>query len=106
MAFHHASVGDTESASVSVPRTFAWVVFALTFGLLISDYMPRQARNAVFPLLKSEWVLSDAQLGMLGSIVSLMVGLLTISLSLRADRFITGRPGIFSGFFINARQSL
>ncbi|MNO35423.1 Hexuronate transporter [compost metagenome] len=87
MAFHHATVDDAAHVSVSVPRAFAWVVFALTFGLLISDYMSRQVLNAVFPLLKNEWALSDAQLGMLSSIVSVMVGLLTIPLSLLADRW-------------------
>ncbi|TDF80797.1 MFS transporter [Pseudomonas sp. H9] len=87
MAFHHAAVGDSADVSTSVPRTFAWVVFALTFGLLISDYMSRQVLNAVFPLLKVEWALSDAQLGMLSSIVSVMVGVLTIPLSLLADRW-------------------
>jgi len=30
---------------------YAWLVFALTFGLLISDYMARQVLSAVFPLL-------------------------------------------------------
>ncbi|MFK0088624.1 MFS transporter [Pseudomonas sp. NPDC090755] len=87
MAFHHATVGDGADVAVSAPRTFAWVVFALTFGLLISDYMSRQVLNAVFPLLKAEWALSDAQLGMLSSIVSVMVGVLTIPLSLLADRW-------------------
>ncbi|MNO74782.1 Hexuronate transporter [compost metagenome] len=87
MAFHHTTLGDTEGAIVSVPRTFAWVVFALTFGLLISDYMSRQVLNAVFPLLKSEWDLSDSQLGLLSGVVSVMVGLLTIPLSLLADRW-------------------
>ena len=53
MACHHATVGDCADVAVSVPRTFAWVVFALTFGLLISDYMSRQVLNAVFPLLKA-----------------------------------------------------
>ena len=69
-----------------VPR-YAWVVFALTFGLLISDYMARQVLNAVFPLLKAEWVLSDAQLGLLSGVVAIMVGLLTFPLSLVADRW-------------------
>jgi len=73
--------------SHSVPRRYAWVVFALTFGLLISDYMSRQVLNAVFPLLKVEWALSDSQLGLLSGIVALMVGLLTFPLSLLADRF-------------------
>ncbi|MDU6287139.1 MAG: MFS transporter, partial [Acinetobacter sp.] len=73
--------------SISIPRRYAWLVFALTFGLLISDYMSRQVLNAVFPLLKNEWLLSDSQLGLLSGIVALMVGLLTLPLSLMADRF-------------------
>ncbi|WP_433560489.1 MFS transporter [Nocardia sp. CA-151230] len=68
-------------------RIFPWVVFGLTFGLLLSDYMSRQVLSAVFPLLKSEWGLSDSQLGALTSVVALMVGLLTFPLSLLADRW-------------------
>jgi MFS family permease len=49
--------------------------------------MSRQVLNAVFPLLKTEWALSDGQLGLLSGIVALMVGLLTFPLSLMADRF-------------------
>jgi MFS family permease len=84
-------LGPLES-SVEAPvsgatRRYAWIVFALTFGLLISDYMSRQVLNAVFPLLKAEWGLSDARLGLLSGIVALMVGLLTFPLSLMADRW-------------------
>lgn len=86
MSLNHALPDDSEH-TVSVPRAYAWVIFALTFGLLISDYMSRQVLNAVFPLLKSEWLLSDYQLGLLSSIVALMVGLLTFPLSLLADRW-------------------
>src|SRR5688500_8861869 len=66
---------------------YGWIVFALSFGLLISDYMARQVLNAVFPLLKAEWALSDGQLGALSGVVALMVGLLTFPLSLLADRW-------------------
>lgn len=66
---------------------YAWLVFALSFGLLISDYMARQVLNAVFPLLKAEWSLTDAQLGLLSGVVAIMVGLLTFPLSLAADRW-------------------
>ncbi|VVQ20857.1 Hexuronate transporter [Pseudomonas fluorescens] len=86
MAYHH-TVDDAEDTSVGIPRKYAWAVFALTFGLLISDYMSRQVLNAVFPILKGEWALSDGQLGLLSGIVALMVGVLTIPLSLLADRF-------------------
>ncbi|WP_301364485.1 MFS transporter [Streptomyces xanthophaeus] len=63
------------------------MVFALSFGLLLSDYMSRQVLNAVFPMLKADWMLSDARLGSLSGIVALMVGLLTFPLSLLADRW-------------------
>lgn len=70
-----------------VSRPYALVVFALTFGLLLSDYMSRQVLNVVFPLLKVEWSLSDTQLGSLSSVVSIAVGLLAFPLSLVADRW-------------------
>ncbi|GAC1612951.1 MAG: MFS transporter [Novosphingobium sp.] len=66
---------------------YAWLVFALSFGLLICDYMARQVLNAVFPLLKAEWALDDARLGLLSGVVAVMVGLLTFPLSLAADRW-------------------
>jgi len=81
----HFAPGDTPVVMVS--RRYAWIIFALTFGLLISDYMSRQVLNAVFPLLKLEWQLTDAQLGSLSGIVALMVGLLTVPLSILADRW-------------------
>jgi MFS family permease len=77
--------GDSDLNSRAT--AYGWVVFALAFGLLISDYMARQVLNAVFPLLKAEWALSDAQLGWLSGVVALMVGLLTFPLSLLADRW-------------------
>lgn len=66
---------------------YGWAVFALSFGLLMSDHMARQVLNAVGPLLKVEWHLADAELASLSSIVALAVGLLTFPLSLAADRY-------------------
>ncbi|UHQ20044.1 MFS transporter [Lysobacter sp. KIS68-7] len=85
----HYSIPDAgnDDPGARIPRRYAWVVFALSFGLLLSDYMSRQVLNAVFPLLKHEWALSDARLGLLSGIVALMVGVLTFPLSLLADRF-------------------
>jgi len=74
-------------APASCSRRFRWLAFALIFGLLLSDYMSRQVLNAVFPQLKLEWALTDTQLGSLSSIVALMVGILTVPVSLMADRF-------------------
>ncbi|MDX9669067.1 MULTISPECIES: MFS transporter [unclassified Pseudomonas] len=84
---YHPIASDDAASDVGVARPYAWIVFALTFGLLISDYMSRQVLNAVFPMLKGDWALSDSQLGLLSGIVALMVGLLTFPLSLLADRF-------------------
>ncbi|MCX4095189.1 MFS transporter [Nocardia sp. alder85J] len=68
-------------------RWFPWVVYLLAFGLLLADYMSRQVLSAVFPYLKTEWGLSDSKLASLSSAVALMVGLLTLPLSLLADRW-------------------
>ncbi|MFV0644795.1 MAG: MFS transporter [Sphingomonadaceae bacterium] len=86
MAVHVSNEGSL-SGGPSRATLYSWIVFALSFGLLISDYMARQVLNAVFPLLKAEWDLSDAQLGLLTGIVAIMVGLLTFPLSLAADKW-------------------
>ncbi|MDM0113493.1 MFS transporter [Variovorax sp. J22R133] len=70
-----------------MPRLYAWSVFALTFGLMMSDYLSRQVIGAVIPALKLEWSLLDSQLAMLVSVVSLVVGVLTVPISLVADRW-------------------
>jgi predicted MFS family arabinose efflux permease len=70
---------------------FPWVVFTLTFALLLSDYMSRQVLSAVFPFLKAGWALTDTQLGALTSVVALTVGLLAVPLSLLGDRWGRGR---------------
>ncbi len=88
--------GPTESESLLGPspirsphrsRFFPGLVFGLTFALLLSDYMSRQVLAAVFPLLKSEWGLTDTELGTLNSVVSLAVGLLAVPLSVLGDKF-------------------
>ena len=84
------SVADADAYSADtarVPRAYAWAVFALSFGLMLSDYLSRQLIGAVFPSLKAEWALSDSQLGMLVSVVSFAVGLLCVPLSLVSDRW-------------------
>src|ERR671917_2894268 len=73
--------------STRARRVFPWVVFSLTFALLLSDYMSRQVLSAVFPFLKLEWALTDTQLGALTSVVALTVGLLAVPLSLLGDRW-------------------
>ncbi|MEU6263571.1 MFS transporter [Saccharopolyspora shandongensis] len=68
-------------------RIFPWAVFTLIFGLMMSDYMSRQVLGSVFPVLKVEWHLSDSQLAGLTSVVALLVGVLSLPMSLLADRW-------------------
>jgi MFS family permease len=88
MLLQHAEpmTGDISATKSDIPA-YAWVVCALTVGLLLSDYMSRQVLNAVFPFIKSAWNLSDTKLGSLSSVVALMVGVLTFPLSVLADRW-------------------
>ncbi|MEY9964258.1 MFS family permease [Streptacidiphilus sp. MAP12-16] len=89
MAFHSTTESKTAATApqLLVSRGYARVVFALSFGLLLSDYMSRQVLNAVFPLLKAQWLLTDAKLGSLSGVVALAVGVLTFPMSLLADRW-------------------
>lgn len=82
----HIDTSHLPDQEPSVSRRYAWVVFALVIGLMLSDYLSRQVMNAVFPFLKEEWALSDTQLGSLVSVVALVVGVMTFPVSLVADR--------------------
>ena len=81
------STNDSVAVAPVYSRIYSWAVFALTFGLMLSDYLSRQVIGAVFPSLKAEWALSDSQLGLLVSVVSIVVGVLCVPISLVADRW-------------------
>ncbi|MFG2254277.1 MFS transporter [Streptomyces mirabilis] len=70
-----------------VTRRYAWGVFAMAFTLMTSDYLSRQLVVSMFPHLKQEWGLSDAQLGGLVSVVSVTVALGTFPAALLVDRW-------------------
>lgn len=84
---------EIDCASVTSPpptprsRIYPWVVLALILGLMLSDYMSRQVLSSIYPFLKQEWDLSDAELASFHSVVALMVGLLALPLSILADRW-------------------
>jgi predicted MFS family arabinose efflux permease len=68
-------------------RRSAWAVFALTCLLMVFDFIDRQIIVSMLPFIKSQWGLSDTQLGGLVSIVALTVGLFSIPVALLADRW-------------------
>lgn len=52
------------------PRWRVWYTWILLFLLYIFDYADRYIVVSLYPFLKSEWGLSDAQCGLLMSGVS------------------------------------
>jgi predicted MFS family arabinose efflux permease len=58
----------------------------MTFALMLFDYMDRQVIVSLFPHMKTDWGLSDKQLGALVSVVSITVALAGIPVALLADR--------------------
>jgi predicted MFS family arabinose efflux permease len=67
-------------------RRQAWFAFAMTFALMLFDFIDRQVIVSLFPHIRSEWGLSDKQLGSLVSIVSIVVAAGGIPVALIADR--------------------
>jgi MFS transporter, Spinster family, sphingosine-1-phosphate transporter len=70
-----------------IGRGHAWFAFAMTFALMLFDYMDRQVIVSLFPHIKSEWGVTDKELGALVSIVSVTVALAGIPVALIADRY-------------------
>jgi len=67
-------------------KKHAWFAFAMTFALMLFDYIDRQMIVSLFPHIKAEWNLSDKELGSLVSIISIVVGIGVIPVALTADR--------------------
>lgn len=86
MNLHSAAPGsDRDGYLVSKPK--AWFAFAMTFALMLVDYIDRQVIVSLFPHLKAAWGLSDMQLGGLVSIISIVVAAGGLPVALLADRF-------------------
>ena len=85
---HLHSVDSMPGADSDFPvrRRQAWFAFAMTFALMLFDYIDRQVIVSLFPHLKAEWSLSDKQLGALVSIISIVVAVGSIPVALLADR--------------------
>src|SRR5689334_17315518 len=71
---------------MSKPSRYAAYVLALMFGINFLNYMDRWVGSAVAPLIQSEFVLSDFQVGLLGSAFTLVYALGAVPFGLWADR--------------------
>jgi len=67
-------------------RGAAWFAYGMTMTLLIFDYVDRQVIVSMFPFLKAEWNLSDKELGLLVSVISITVAVFGIPVAWIADR--------------------
>ncbi|HEU0184458.1 MAG TPA: MFS transporter, partial [Blastocatellia bacterium] len=66
---------------------YAWAVVALLWVVALLNYLDRQIIFSVFPLLKADLRLSDAELGLLGSAFLWVYALLSPISGFLADRF-------------------
>ncbi len=82
----HPTEATRDEDTYLVGRRHAWFAFAMTFALMLFDYIDRQVIVSLFPHMKAEWGLSDKQLGGLVSIISIVVAIGGIPVALLADR--------------------
>jgi MFS family permease len=85
MHLHTDSAGPGHDEYL-VGRGAAWFAFAMTFALMLFDYIDRQVIVSLFPHIKTAWGLTDTQLGSLVSIVSVTVAIGALPVALLADR--------------------
>jgi len=106
-----------EKLLLPLPKWKFWYVMIVLYVLYFLDFATRAVVSPMFPVLKAELGLSDAQLGWLSTIVLAMVGLLSIPLSYFIDRWRRGRmlslmsivwsvASFFSGLSVNFTQLL
>jgi predicted MFS family arabinose efflux permease len=67
-------------------RRAAWFAYGMTIALMVFDYVDRQVIVSMFPFLKAEWNLSDKELGLLVSVISITVAVFGIPVAWIADR--------------------
>ena len=59
----------------------------MTIGLMVFDSVDRQIVVSMFPFMKAEWNLSDKELGLLVSVISITVAVFSVPAAWIADRF-------------------
>ncbi|HPJ38188.1 MAG TPA: MFS transporter, partial [Spirochaetota bacterium] len=68
-------------------KGFRRYVFSLLFLLYFFDYVDRMIVTSLFPFIKADWGLSDAQCGMLVSAVYWSIVVFTFPASVLVDRW-------------------
>jgi len=83
-----------------VKKRQVYFAFSLLFILYISDYASRMVIVSLFPFLKENWGISDAQCGMMVSAVYWSITVLTFPISILIDRWSRRKAiGIMAGLW-------
>ena len=86
MDFHANTIPGSGSNTYLYGRRAAWFAYAMTIGLMVFDFVDRQIVVSMFPFMKAEWNLSDKELGLLVSVVSITVAVFSVPVAWVADR--------------------
>ena len=70
-----------------VSKKYAWYVFSLLFVLMMFDFIDRQVIASLFPFLKKDWGITDAQCGLLLAAVNWSITIAAIPVGIIADRW-------------------
>jgi predicted MFS family arabinose efflux permease len=65
----------------------AFYLLTLISVIYLFDYADRKVMSALFDAIKTDWQLSDSELGLLNGIVSLMISIFVLPLSVIVDRW-------------------
>jgi MFS family permease len=87
MAVETRLEAGVEQDDYLVSKRYAWGVLLLGWLLGLTDFVDRQVIASLFPYLKAEWDLSDAQLGVLVGIVHISMSIFAFPASLLIDRW-------------------
>jgi len=88
------NITEKESAELNIPLRKANFWFVVIWLIMVCDYMDRMAINAVLPLLKKEFNFTDAQTGLVSSVVSIAMMIFAPLVAMLADRY--GRRKLIS----------
>ena len=87
MDIHQITINGPKPDSYLYGRRAAWFAYAMTIALMLFDFMDRQIIVSMFPFLKAEWSLSDKELGLLVSVISVTAAVFSVPVAWIADRF-------------------
>jgi MFS family permease len=81
------SMNNKELFSGPLTKQQTYFIFTLLFLLYMFDYIDRMVIVSLFPYIKNDWGLSDAQCGLLVSVVYWSILLFTLPASFAIDRW-------------------